>query len=282
MELLQLKYFSHAAKTENFSRTAQRFEVPASCVSMSIKKLETDLGVRLFDRTANRIKLNEYGKILLRAIDQSEALFKKAKADILDLSQTPSGEVRLLIQSNRQRVTEVISDFKKQHPKVSFYIKHEFETDPSGMGEYDIVVTDREIPTNQFDRVFWLREEICLAVHKSNPLFQKNAVAVEEVRHEKFICLPKGSSLRNCTDAFFEKNGLEPEIVIECDDPQYVRSYLKLGLGVTLFPAVSWKDHISGDIKLLRIQEQLHRTSYIYTNKAASHHARAFSELLEK
>ena len=80
MELLQLKYFSHAAKTENFSHTAQKFRVPTSGISASIKKLESEIGVKLFDRTANKIKLNEYGKILVQAVDKSETLFKKAKA----------------------------------------------------------------------------------------------------------------------------------------------------------------------------------------------------------
>ena len=79
MEFLQLKYFSHAAKTENFSHTAQNFMVPTSCISASIKKLETEIGVKLFDRTANKIKLNEYGKILLTAVNQTEELFKRQK-----------------------------------------------------------------------------------------------------------------------------------------------------------------------------------------------------------
>ena len=43
MELLQLTYFCDAAETENFSRTAQRFTVPPSNISQSIKRLETEL-----------------------------------------------------------------------------------------------------------------------------------------------------------------------------------------------------------------------------------------------
>ena len=49
MELLQLKYFKDAALTENFSHTAKNFYVPQSAVSQSIKRLETELGVELFN-----------------------------------------------------------------------------------------------------------------------------------------------------------------------------------------------------------------------------------------
>ena len=62
MELLQLKYFYESANTESFTKTAQRHLIPVSSVSASIKRLEKELGCKLFDRTSNRIKLNQNGK----------------------------------------------------------------------------------------------------------------------------------------------------------------------------------------------------------------------------
>ena len=281
MEILQLKYFSHAAKSENFSHTAQKFMVPTSSVSASIKKLEYEIGVKLFDRTANKIKLNEYGKILLQAIDKSEKLFKKAKADIFDLSQTPFGELNMLILTNRQKVTEVISQFKVKYPKISLNIRHQGQIDQSNINAYDIIVTDQNITTDCFNQKFWLHEEVFLAVHKDNQLSKKNSVSTHELKYEKFICMPKGSSLRYCMDMFLQQRDLNPEIVIECDDPQYIRKYLKMGLGVTFFPENSWKEQISDDIKLLRIDDGLYRDSYIYTNKSSSNTVFLFSQMLE-
>lgn len=281
MELLQLKYFSHAAKTENFSHTAQNFMVPASGVSASIKKLENEIGVNLFDRTANRIKLNEYGKILLQAINKSEELFNKAKADIFDMSQSPFGELKLLILTNRQRVTKAISEFKVKYPKISFNIKHQGIVDQSNINRYDIIVTDQNMSSDYFNKFFWLREELFLATPKIHRLSEKNNVSANELKAEKFICMQKGSSLRRCTDIYFEQNKLRPNIIIECDDPQYIRNYLKIGLGVTFFPMTSWNDQISNDISLLRIEDGLYRDSYIYTNKSSSNIVHLFSQLLK-
>lgn len=281
MELLQLKYFCHAARTENFSRTAQNFMVPTSGISASIKKLESEIGVKLFDRTANKIKLNEYGKILLQAIEKSEELFNKAKADIFDLSQSPFGELKLLILTNRQRVTNAISEFKVKYPKISFNIKHQGIIDQSNINEYDIIVTDKNITTDYFNKSFWLREELFLATRKDSRLSEKNSVTPGELKHKKFICMQKGSSLRYCTDIYFEQNKLKPNIIIECDDPQYIRNYLKMGLGVTFFPAISWNDQISSDISLFRIGDGLYRDSYIYTNKSSSNMVHLFSQILK-
>ena len=50
MELLQLRYFFDSAKNEHFAKTAEKYWVPASSVSASIKRLEEELGCKLFDR----------------------------------------------------------------------------------------------------------------------------------------------------------------------------------------------------------------------------------------
>ena len=281
MELLQLKYFNHSAKTENFSHTAQHFLVPTSCISVSIKTLENELGVKLFDRYANKIKLNEYGKIFLKAVEQSEMIFRKAKADILDLSQTPFGEIKLLILTNRQKVTSMISKFKMKYPKISFTISHQSHDTIYKMNDYDIIITDQKITSERFNQTFWLSEEIFLAVHKNNSLSHKPSVAFNELKEEKFILMQKNSSLRNFSDLFFSKNGIVPNVVIECDDPQYVQKYLKMGLGVTFFPKISWKEQISDDISLLKIENGLFRESFIYTNKSASNTAILFAQMLE-
>ena len=61
MELLQLAYFCDAAITQNFSKTAEKYSVPTSNISQSIRRLEKELSVTLFDRTANRVSLNKEG-----------------------------------------------------------------------------------------------------------------------------------------------------------------------------------------------------------------------------
>lgn len=280
MELLQLKYFLHAARTENFSHTAQNFLVPTSSVSSSIKKLETELGVHLFDRNANKIMLNANGKILLQALDSCERLFAKAKMEIADLAGSPTGELNLLILTNRQKVTESISKFIKRYPQISFSIWHQKQPRHPSTREYDIIVTDQILPSETFDQTFWIREEIYLAVHKDHPFSKRNGVSSHEIQKEKLICLPKGCSLRDYMDAFFQKKKLMPNIAIECDDIQYVRNYIKMGLGVTFFPSVSWKDQISNDVSLLRIDNGIYRDSFIYTNKASSHMAKLFTQIL--
>ena len=64
MTIRQLQYFCDAAQTENFAMVAEKYTVPPSTVSVAIKHLEEEMGVHLFDRSANRISLNAKGKLL--------------------------------------------------------------------------------------------------------------------------------------------------------------------------------------------------------------------------
>ena len=264
---LYLKYFENAAMTENFSRTADFFGVPSSTVSMSIKKLESKIGVPLFDRTANKIKLNEYGKILLKAVETSREAFKKAKIEIADLSQNPTGEIRLLILANRQKVTEVITRFKLIYPEISFIIKHTVPSNISELADFDIIVADDNISNEHFRKEFWLREAVMLAVPKNNPLYNSDTVTTEDIKYNKFICMHKGSAQRNYMDEFFEKAGIVPDTSIECEDPEYVVKYLEMGMGIALIPMKSMGYRIPDSIHLLRVNDGLFRDTYIYTNK---------------
>ena len=280
MEILQLKYFMHTAESENISQTARKFIVPPSSVSSSIKKLEIEMGTMLFERGANRLKLSPSGKILYDALKKAEEHFYRAQTEILNLSEKPLGEIKLLILNNRNIVTETISDFKKKYPDVSLNIKHSF----SGINfsDFDVIVSDRIFESSSFRRIDFVNEEVFLAVCKNNPLSKFKSVSIKNLAEEKFILMPKGASIRDFSDKYFKKEGVEPKVVIECDDPAYIRQYVKIGLGVTLFPFVSWNSHIGENISLLRIGEGIFRKSYIYLTEISSYAAKLFSDALQE
>ncbi len=281
MEVLQLTYFRYAAEYENFSSVAVRFGVPASSVSASIRKLERELEVPLFDRTANRIKLNDCGKLLWEAILKSEAAFRYAKNEMNELSQTFSGEIHLLILTNRRIVTDAISQFKRLYPHVTFIIKHASSSDLSNEQAFDIIVSDRRPDPTRFTEMPLIREEILLAVHKDDPLAGCTRVDPTELKRETFISMPKGSSIRDYMDDFFRHHGISPRIAIECDDPEYIRKYVAMGLGVTFFPSVSWKGLESEDTVLLPIGSGIKRHSALYLNRQACRAACLFADHLK-
>lgn len=280
MEILQLKYFMHTAESENISHTAHIFTVPPSSVSSSIKKLEKEMGIKLFERGANTLRLSLSGKILYDELKKAEAHFETAKTKILNLSEKPLGEIKLLILNNRSIVTEAIASFKKKYPEVSLNIKHSLSG--GDFQSYDIIVTDSIIENNLFERKNFVDEEIFLAVSENSALVKNKSVQLKNLAGEKFICMPKGSSIRDYMDKALKKAGVEGKVIIECDDPAYIRQYVKIGLGVTFFPYVSWKSHLDSSFHLIKVNSGLYRRSYVYLNKTSSVAAKLFASELEK
>lgn len=279
MEFLQLKYFKHAAQTENFSHTANSFRVPASCVSSSVKKLEDELGAKLFDRKSNSLKLNEKGKIFLKATEKIFKELENAEVEIAKLSGETAGKINMLINNSRHILTPLISEFSTVYPKVSFTI--DFDGDMN-YGNYDIIVTDDVIDNSSFERVDFLKEELFLAVNKNNPLSEKKRVDICALSDEKFICLRKNHRLRIVIEELFARGCIAPDIVVECNDIQCINDYLKMGMGVSIIPGVSWKDRVDSSLKLLRLNEGIYRNTAIYINVNSSYLSRLFFDFVKE
>ena len=99
-ELQQLKYFKAVADVGKISEAAEKLFVSAPALSVSITRLEKELGVQLFDRTNNRILLNKQGEIFLKHVNQILDTLENAK-------QQAEIKFRLLyatLMNNRQAV----------------------------------------------------------------------------------------------------------------------------------------------------------------------------------
>lgn len=87
--------FEAAARHLNFARAAIELDVTPTAVSRTIKGLEAQLNVRLFNRTTRSVSLTEAGEALIGALAPALALIKDALSQALLATDQPSGTVRL-------------------------------------------------------------------------------------------------------------------------------------------------------------------------------------------
>ena len=244
MELLQLTYFCHAANCENFSKTAEYYNVPTSNISRAIRALEREVGTKLFNRTANKVFLNQRGNNFYKYVKNALTLLENGKRALTEEDATPSGEIKLLISTCRRIATQAIEKCRQSFPDIKFLIKHGFEDE-----NYDFVISDVPPSKKHFDKTHLLSERMLLAIPKASPLFTEDDVS-SRMETEPFISLGKGTRLHSLTEQFCAEKGFIPNIAMQTDDPYYVRKYLEMGLGVAIFPEKSWAQMISNDIRL--------------------------------
>ena len=121
MELLQFRYFCDAAITENFSVTAKRFDVPPSAVSQSIRRLEDEIGAKLFTRQKNSLSLNKNGEKFYKRISEALKEIDKAVSDVKEIEEIRT--ISICINAHRALVSRALAKFQKLYPKVDIRIK---------------------------------------------------------------------------------------------------------------------------------------------------------------
>jgi LysR family transcriptional regulator, transcription activator of glutamate synthase operon len=281
MELLQLRYFADAARTENFSHTAIRNMVPQSTISEAIKKLEIELGVSLFDRRANKVILNEKGKTFQKGVESALNELDNALRVLEDSKGEVKGDISLLVQTNRRLVTKCIYEFKKLYPNVNFSIYHEyFGVD---YDKFDICISDQNYGLKNADRELLITENILIAFSKEHPLAKRKSVNMKELAKERFISMQSGRSLHKLLITMCHNSGFEPHIAIQCDDPYYLREYVAMNLGIALFPELSWRGMFDDRVSLIEIDDApVKRDTYVYgkTSKYMSHASKVFRDYI--
>lgn len=276
MELLQLMYFCDAAEEENFSHTAQKYQVPPSNISQSVKRLEAELGVKLFDRSANRIILNTRGRAFYQKTKAALSLLADAKEEAAD--REDMGEIRLYVQTNRRIVMQTVQAFREFYPQVTVMATHHV---PSDLGEFHLAIADESLMGSGYSRRKLLEEDIYLAMSRKNLLAQRQTFSMSELKEQPFISLGPGNSMHQITMDACHRWGFVPRIAIQSDDPFYIRKCVELDLGMALIPGVSWKGQIAEDICLKKL-EGIQRNTYVYwdDNKYIPACTRAFLRML--
>ncbi len=274
MELLQLRYFLESADNENFSKTAEKYHVSSSSVSIAIKRLESELGCTLFTRENNKIHLNERGRVLRRALRTSLDTLDTAVAGLTDIKDDENGTISLLIRCERRLVVERLLAFKQKYPRVVFSLTHEFTSDD--IEKYDIIIDASTERYAGFDRLPMLSEDMHFAAFAENPLCGRRLV-MNDLRDQPFVTMGEGSSLKRLVEDVCRKAGFRPHIVIESDDPYYLRKYIELDLGIALIPEKSWEGELSDRIAFLQVEDfHYTRVTYACFNKSRPHSSAAF------
>lgn len=259
MEFLQLKYFYESAKSESFATTAKKYMVPTSSVSASVKRLEVELGTNLFDRTSNRITLNEKGYTFLKMLDE---VFDRISTTVTAISEIDSQNVNIsvLIKARRKWIAELIIQYKALFPHVNFNISHDSLI--SSIDSFDIII-DEKTDQYQGKESFLLSvEQICIKASKDSPLVKKT-LEFKDLKDESFIVSQRGSRMWQLLDKAAARCGFIPQIAIESNDRQCLVRYVESGMGLSLGSKRALLDESEKNLTALNISD-FNETQSIY------------------
>ncbi|PAF33707.1 LysR family transcriptional regulator [Paenibacillus sp. 7516] len=244
MELRQLNMFRTVASTLNFSRAAESMGYVPSNVTMQIKALEDELGVRLFDRLGKQLVLTGAGKRFLIHIESALDKLDEARNAVHD-DEHLSGT--LTISANEvlcaYRLPVVFHLFRSRHPGVRLIfrsvpnqqLKHTlFE------GTADVVfMLDEPIRSTGLAVEPLVEETFRFYAAPDHPLAQHAVLKLEDFHGQVFLTNEKGCTYRTMFDRAFEKKGIDTITHLEFQNAEAIKQCAMAGIGIAFLPELT-------------------------------------------
>ncbi len=244
MEILQLRYFFQSTYTQNFAKTAEKYMVPTSSVSASVKRLETELGCTLFDRSSNRIILNSNGKRLQRALEHVFSELERAVED-LSVAFADTREIKMLVRAMRSKITDCIIEYNKNHPQIVFNTVFDFgETD---FENYDIIIDEQADAYPDYEKFQLCSMRLRMRVSEDSPLCGRR-LTLNQLSGQRFVSLGEQSNMHKILLSACKNAGFTPKISVLCNDIECHEKLIESGLGIGLGREI----HKGEDFKKIR------------------------------
>ncbi len=242
MELHHLRAFLAVAEELHFGRAAERLHIAQPPLTRTIKQLEHELGVRLFDRTTRRVRLTNAGEALVEPAERVLESVAAATRAVTSAGQGETGRVRVGFAgpSSYLLVGRLSRLVRERHPGIELTLRS--TTYATGAlrqllgGDLDLAMVRWTTPPPGIANRIIAVERFVLAMPAEHPLASRERVDMTELADEPFVTLPAdpGSSVR---DAFLHRAheaGFAPRIVQTAPDSWTLLALVAAGVGLTL------------------------------------------------
>ena len=244
MDTRQLRYFVSLAEELHFGRAAKRLGIAQPPLSQQIKKLEQDLGVKLFERTSRRVELTAAGSSLLEEARLILERIEAAREQARRLSSGISGSLNLGAVSPALDtfLPALIQKFLKEHPQIRISLyelrsQEQLEWLRSGRLDVGFVRLSDDDLAGLSHRVI-LRQSYCLALPKTHPLARRKVVPLPALDGARMIMAPRRHrpQLHDRILACFQIAGANVNIVQEASSKRTEIALVAAGIGLALVP----------------------------------------------
>lgn len=237
MELLQLKYFQTVAYTEHISKAAKQLNIAQPSLSLTIKRLENELGTTLFERKGRNIQLSSSGKILLKHVNRIFTEIEDAKTEIQSEEDQLSNAIKISISNTRfliGLIPEYINRFPQSKILQAISNRNEIMTSLK-KGDIALGITGHPLQDEEIESCVLENEDIVLVLPSNHRFTGKTEVSLSQVANEPFITLANNEDYSDFITLLCEKAGFVPNIAFEVDSILLVE-IIKLDQGVALLP----------------------------------------------
>lgn len=252
MDLLQLKYFREVARTQQLSRTAEKLHIAQPSLSQTIKRLETELDVPLFDRQGKHLCLNAAGTIFLRYVEEIFTSLDNARLELDELTQRESKTVSLYVGSASMLLPALVKRIQKADSAIRLQITQQPPAPDDPTPALSLTSVPDCLPESSH-RIVLMREPIKAVLPSNHRLSSRPVLTVEELSQESFSELAPEANLTAIVRHYCERYQFVPNVTTVVDTPAVMRDLLPLGPGIAFIPEYTWHDFLTSSMSLKEV-----------------------------
>lgn len=293
MDFRQIETFIYVYRLRNFSRAGDYLYLTQPTISSHINCLESELGVKLFDRSSRDIIPTEAGCIFY---DYAVTLLETRDSAVTALTRHGKkieGRVEIAASTipSQYLLPRLMNNFRDMYPDIVFVL-HQCDTQEvikelQGK-KYQIGIVGARIDEEKLEYEFLTSDRLILiAASDNNSQCQQNGIPRESLQDKNFIFREPGSATRKEFETSLKKCGIKPDalkIAAEMNSTEAIKSAVREGLGVSVVSSLCIEDDLAaGSIRTFAIDGlDLERAFYLvtYKNRPLPPSAAAFREYI--
>jgi DNA-binding transcriptional LysR family regulator len=288
MELLPLRVFLAVASEKSFSRAAEKLLRTQPAVSLSIQKLEAELGARLIDRSAKHLLLTDAGQVVFDYAQRFENLQADLENALAELRDKSAG--RLAIGANESStlyLLDHIERYRTLYPKVKIQVRRSLSSRiPAELidGQLELGLLTYDPEDERLVSKIIYTDHLSFVVSPEHRLASRAEVSISELGAETFIAHNVVSPYRGMVLRAFQNHKVPLKMDLEMPTIEAIRKMVERNEGVAFLPRMCVEVEIRrGLLREVTVREMSmeRKIRLVYpARRALSHAAQAFLDVV--
>ncbi|MGB7803636.1 LysR family transcriptional regulator [Buttiauxella sp.] len=242
--LRQLKVFIAVAHAGSFSRAGEQIGLSQSAVSHSVKELESEIGVKLLDRTTREVVLTEAGQQLAARLERLLEELTSTLLDTRSVGHQLSGTVRVAASQtiSAHLMPQSIAAAALEYPAIRFVLHDRpqqwvLQSIRQGEVDFGIVIDPTQASDLECEAV--LSEPFLLLCRNDHPFAKQAQVSWQALQGANLVLQDYASGSRPLIDDALMRQGIETNIVQQIGHPATLFPMVEAGIGISVLPALA-------------------------------------------
>lgn len=251
LNIREIEYILTIAEEGNITRAAQRLFIAQPSLSQALKRVETELGIVLFNRVKSRLKLTPEGEVFVHSGQEIMDIIQKLDDKFSVLSNAEYGKLVVGVPYllGTLVAASILPVYRKQFPQIDLQLVEASSTELEQLlmnGAIDICVIPLPFQFSPFPHRMFLQSRMVLLSSRNNEIkkssYRKSPddrfpyVDITRLNGAPFIIGHQGQRIRTINETLFKKARITPQIVMTSRNQETIKRMVSNDMGYTFIP----------------------------------------------